>query len=232
MSDIPIRNRLLAALPKRELKRISAKLETVELNYKETILRSGDRIRYAYFPEIGIISLLSDSGGRHALELGVIGSEGMLGLPLFLDTSVSRNKALVQGSGSALRMAAKDFLMESGRPGPLHTQLRKFAHSFIGQVSQSAVCFRFHPAEKRLARWLLMMADRMESAEFPVTQEFLSSMVGVRREAVNKCAGELQKRGLINYSRGHLRVVHRARLERASCECYRLIKSEEIAPAQ
>lgn len=229
MSDIPIRNRILAALPKRELKRICSKLEPIPLIYKETILRPGDPVQHAYFPEIGVISLLSSTGRSSGLEIGVVGSEGMLGLPLYLGAKVSRNIALVQGGGSALRMTAQDFLAECDGPGQLRTRLKKFTNAFIAQVSQSAVCFRFHPAEKRLARWLLMMADRMESAEFPITQEFLSSMLGVRREAVNKHAGELQKRGLITYSRGRLKVVNRPRLERASCDCYRLIRSEEIA---
>ena len=228
MSDIPIRNRILSALPAKELKRIYSKLEPIRLTYKETIARSDDRIRHAYFPEEGAISLLSAAGGRSGLEVGIIGSEGMLGLPLYLGSLVSQNSAVVQGAGSALRMSAEDFLTECDGLGQLPYQLRRFTNSFLFQVSQSAVCFRFHPADKRLARWLLMMGDRVGSLEFPVTQEFLSHMLGVRREAVNKCAGELQKRGLIEYSRRHLRISSRSRLQRLACECYSLIKKQEV----
>ena len=232
MPDIQFRNRLLSALPPKDLKRISAKLETVELNYKDTIFRSGDPIRHVYFPEVGVISLLSTVGGKTSLEVGIVGKEGLIGLPLYLGTRVSRNASVVQGAGSAMRMSSEDFLTECDRPGQLPFQLRRFTNAFLMQVSQSAVCFRFHPAEKRLARWLLMMADRVESTDFPVTQEFLSHMLGVRREAVNKCAGELQKRGLIAYSRGRLQITSRSRLTKLSCECYSLIKKEEIGPAE
>ena len=229
MPAAPIRNRILSALPPKDLRRISSKLEPFQLTYKETIVRPGDPIRHAFFPEEGAISLLSATGGRAGgLEVGIIGSEGMLGLPLYLGTRVSQNTAVIKGAGSAHRMDAEDFLTECDGLGRLPYQLRKFTNAFLFQVSQSAVCFRFHPAEKRLARWLLMMGDRVGSLEYPVTQEFLSHMLGVRREAVNKCAGELQKRGLIEYSRGHLRISSRSRLQRLACECYFSIKKEEI----
>jgi CRP-like cAMP-binding protein len=232
MSAINFNNRILAALPPKDLKRISAKLEPTELVYKETLFRSGEHITHAYFPEEGVISLLSEMGGKSSLEVGIVGREGVIGLPLYLGARMSRNSAVVQGAGTALRMNAGDFLVECDGLGQLPFQLRMFTNAFLFQVSQSAVCFRFHPVEKRLARWLLMMGDRVGSLEFPVTQEFLSHMLGVRREAVNKCAGELQNRGLIAYSRGHLGIVSRPRLERHSCECYFLIKKEEIGVAE
>ena len=232
MPVFQVRNRILAALPPKDLKRISAKLESIPLTYKDTLFRSGDPIKHAYFPEEGVISLLSAVGGKTNLEVGIVGSEGVMGLPLYLGARVSRNTAVVQGPGSALRMSGDDFLDECDGIGQLPFQLRRFTNAFLIQVSQSAVCFRFHAAEKRLARWLLMMADRVESLEFPVTQQFLSHMLGVRREAVNKCAGELQKRGLIAYSRGHLRIAARSRLVRLACECYPLIKNEEIGAAE
>lgn len=228
MSDIPNRNRIFSALPPKDFKRISSKLYPVQLTYKDTLVRSGDPIRHVYFPENGAISLLSAVGGKTSLEVGIVGCEGMLGLPLYLGARVSQNTAVVQGAGSALRMSAEDFLTECDGLGQLPFQMRRFIHGFLFQVSQGAVCFRFHPADKRLARWLLMMADRVGSLEFPVTQEFLSHMLGVRREAVNKCAGELQKLGLIEYSRGYLRISSRSRLQRLACECYSLIKKQEV----
>jgi CRP-like cAMP-binding protein len=228
MPPIQARNRILAALPPKDLKRISATLESTPLVYKETVCRSGDPIRHVYFPEQGVISLLSALGGKASLEVGIVGPEGLVGLPLYLGARVSGNTAVVQGSGSAFRMTAGDFLTECDASAQLPLQLRRFTNAFLKQVSQSAVCFRFHPADKRLARWLLMMSDRVGSLDFPVTQEFLSHMLGVRREAVNKCAGELQKRGLIAYSRGKLCITKRTRLERLSCECYSLIKKDEI----
>ena len=230
MSVTQIRNRVLSALPPKDLKRISTKLEAVQLSYKDTLFRSGDPIRHVYFPEEGVISLLSAVGGKTSLEVGIVGREGLIGLPLYLGARVSRNTAVVQGAGSALRLTGEDFLSECDGLGQMPFQLRRFTNAFLMQVSQSAVCFRFHPAEKRLARWLLMMSDRVGSLDFPVTQEFLSHMLGVRREAVNKSAGELNKRGLIYYSRGRLSITSKSRLTKLACECYSLIKDEEVGP--
>jgi len=232
MPVIQIRNRILSALPPKDLKRISSKLHPVQLTYKDTILRSGDPIGDAYFPEDGVISLLSAMGGKTSLEVGIVGCEGVMGLPLYLGARISQNTAVVQGAGFAHRISAEDFLTECDGLGQLPYQLRRFTNAFLFQVSQSAVCFRFHPAEKRLARWLLMMGDRVGSLHFPVTQEFLSHMLGVRREAVNKCAGELQKRGLIEYSRGYLRISSKSRLQRLACECYSLIKKQEVGSSK
>lgn len=226
-SNAPVTNRLLAALPAKEYDRLFSELKRVSLTYGENIYEQGEIIRFVYFLDCGIISLLAAVGDSSPLEVGMVGSEGMIGLPVFLGVKTSLNRAIVQGSGTAMKMNAADFMNECRNDGVLPRLLRRFAHSLLAQVSQSALCFRFHPVEKRLARWLLMTSDRMAADEFPVTQEFLSNMLGVRREAVNKSAVILQRRRFIIYIRGSLSIINRAGLEKAACLCYKIIKDEE-----
>ena len=197
-------NRLLAALPAKEYNRLLPKLREVPLTYTETVYEPGDVIRRVYFPISGIISLLSAVGERSLLEVGIVGNEGFVGLPVFLGVKTSGNRALVQGAGVALEMKTTDFLAECKNGGALPTLLQRYTHSLLTQISQSAVCNRFHAIEARLARWLLMTADRMGSNDFQITQEFLSNMLGVRREAVSKSATNFQQRQLISYSRGNI----------------------------
>jgi CRP-like cAMP-binding protein len=217
-------NRLLAALPKKEYSQLLARLELVPLIYNDDIYETGDVIRHVYFPESGIISLLSRVERDSSIEVGIVGSEGMAGLPVFLGIKTSANVAVVQGAGFANKMTARDFLYSCKDGNKLPTYLHLFMHSLMMQISQSAACNRFHPIEARLSRWLLMTQDRMSLDEFQITQEFLSNMLGVRREAVNKAAGDLQRRDLISYSRGNLRVNDRLGLEKAACTCYGIIK--------
>lgn len=225
--NAPINNKLLALLSPEEYRRIFPALEKVALNYGENIYERGDTISDIYFPNSGIISLLASIENTALLEVGIIGSEGMIGLAVFLGVKNSINRAIVQGKGSAMKMKTTDFLEECGRGGDLPKILRWFTHSLIAQISQSAVCFRFHPIEARLARWLLMSSDRMESDEFQITQDFLSNMVGVRREAVNKAAVILQNKEIIEYTRGKMRILDRVKLEKISCVCYFFITDEE-----
>jgi CRP-like cAMP-binding protein len=219
-------NRLLAALPAKEYQRLLPKLEEISLTYAETIYETGDIIRRVYFPNSGIISLLSAVEERSLLEVGIVGNEGFIGLPVFLGVKTSNNRAIVQGAGGALVMKTTDFLAESKNGGSLSRLLQRYTHSLLIQISQSAACNRFHPIEARLARWLLMTGDRMESDEFQITQEFLSSMLGVRREGVSKAATHLQQNDLISYSRGKISILNRAGLEAAACRCYFIIKEE------
>ena len=219
-------NRILAALPKKEFQRLLPDLKKIELIYGEQIYETGEKISNIYFPESGIISLLSSVGEQAHLEVGVVGNEGMVGLPVFLGVKKSNNQAIVQGKGTAWKMSAKSFGKECKNNGKLHELLQFYTFSLITQISQSAVCNRFHLIELRLARWLLMTSDRMESDEFQITQEFLSNMLGVRREAVNKAASNLQKQNLINYSRGNLIILNRAELEETACKCYQIIKGD------
>jgi CRP-like cAMP-binding protein len=225
--NTPIANRLLAALPTEEYQGLFPKLEEIALTYGENIYERSEIIRRVYFPNSGIISLLTAVEERSLLEVGIVGNEGMIGLSLFLGVKTSNNHAVVQGKGFAMRMKAADFLAECENGGSLPRLLQRYTHSLLAQVSQSAVCYRFHPIEARLARWLLMTSDRMETNEFQITQEFLSNMLGVRREGVNKSATNLQHQQLISYSRGNISIINRAGLEAAACKCYAFIKGEE-----
>lgn len=220
-------NRLLAALPAKEYARIFPKLQEISLTYAETIYEPGEVIRRIYFPNSGIISLLSAVGERSLLEVGIVGSEGFAGLPVFLGVKTSNNHALVQGAGAALTMKTTDFMAECKTGGALPSLLQRYTHSLLVQISQSAVCNRFHEIESRLARWLLMTADRMATENFQITQNFLSNMLGVRREAVSKSAAAFQQRQLISYRRGNISLINRAGLEKIACNCYSIIKNEE-----
>lgn len=222
----PVTNRLLAGLPKKEYQRLLPELENVPLTFGDILYEPGDTIGHVYFPDNGIISLLSKVERQKVLEVGIVGNEGVAGLPVILGVSVSLNRGLVQSAGTAMKMKATVLQKEFRREGVLQRLMHRYLHSLLTQISQSAVCNRFHLVEARLARWLLMTHDRVGSDEFRLTQEFLSNMLGVRREAVSKSAGELQKRKFVNYSRGHITILNRAGLEAITCQCYRIIKDE------
>lgn len=229
----PIYNRLLAALPAGEYRRLLPKLEQIPLTYGENIYQRGDTIQYVYFPNSGIISLLAAAQADATLEVGIVGREGIVGIAIFLGVKISNHSAIVQGQGFAMRMKAAAFRTECQKIGMLPRILQRFTQSLLAQISQSAVCYRFHPAEDRLARWLLMTSDRMETKKFHLTQGFLSNMLGVRREAVNKSAVILQQQQLISYSRGNISITNRGGLETKACQCYAIIKAEETSfPAQ
>ena len=219
-------NRLLATLPKKEYERLLPKLKTVSLVLGEELYEPGDAIKYVYFPNDSIISLISQLSDKAWLEVGMVGNEGMAGLAVFMGVSFSSTRALVQGSGTAMRMNSAAVRMEADRLGGLHRILHRYSHSLLTQVSQSSACNRFHLVDARLARWLLMTNDRLGAEEFPLTQEFLSNMLGVRREGVSKAAGALQAKKLIRYSRGVITILNRRGLEAKSCDCYAIIKAE------
>ena len=222
----PSSNRLLAALPKSEYQRLLPELEQVTLSFAEVLYEPGALIRHAYFPNDSVVSLLTDVADRSTLEVGIVGNEGAAGISVFMGVDISPHRAIVQGAGTAVRMEASVIREESEGASPLHRLLLLYAHSLLTQVSQSAACNRFHMVEARLARWLLMSGDRLGSADFLLTQDFISDMLGVRREGVSKAAGVLQKNALINYSRGHIKILDRAGLEAVSCECYGIIKDQ------
>ena len=222
----PPTNRLLAALPKNEYRRLLPTLEPFPLVFGEVIYEPGDLIRHVYFPASGIISLLAVVEDRATLEVGIVGREGMVGLPVFLGVKTSRNRAVVRGAGTAMRMKATTYRKECDNGGSLPRLLRRYTHSLLTEVAQGAACNRFHPIDARLARWVLMTRDRMGADEIQLTQEFLSNLLGVRREGVNKTAGALQKQQLITYRRGTLTTLNRAGLEAVACQCYGIIKEE------
>lgn len=222
----PIENRLLAALPKKEYRQLLPGLERVWLSFAEVLYEPRDLIRHVYFPNDSIISLLAVVAEHSTLEVGIVGNEGMAGLSVFMGVRASPNRALVQAAGTAMRMKVAALRKESEHSGPLRRLLHLYTHSLLTQISQSAACSRFHVVDARLARWLLMTHDRLRSDEFQLTQEFMSDMLGVRREGINKAAGALQQNKLISYSRGHIRVLDRAGLEAVSCECYRIVRGD------
>ncbi len=220
----PIANHLLAALSKQEYQRLLPDLKPVPLIFGEILYEPGDVIQNVYFPNQGIISLLSTVEERSTLEVGMVGSEGMAGIAVFLGAKSSLNRALVQGAGTAMRMKVAVLQEQIKDKRPLSELLRHYTLSLLTQISQGAVCNRFHPVAKRLARWLLMTHDRMRADEFQLTQSFLSDMLGVRREGVVNAARVLQREQLIRYVRGQLQILNRVGLEKASCQCYEVLR--------
>ena len=213
-------NFLLAALPRKDYRALAPGLVPAALAYGDVLHEQGQAVREVYFPTTSLVSLLTVAEGHPALEVGMIGREGMVGVPLALGIAVSPVRALVQGDGAALRMEAGRFSSALGESPPLQRALNRFAGGLMAQISQTAACNRFHVVEQRLARWLLMTRDRLRSAEFRLTHDFLSQMLGVRRVGVTQAAGALQKRGLIEYRRGEIRILDSRGLEAAACACY------------
>lgn len=215
-----IANRVLAALPSKSYLRLLPGLVPVELDFGEVLYEPGKPIRDVYFPSQSLVSLLTLVEGHLALEVGLVGHEGMVGIPLALGIDASPVRALVQGAGPALRMNAAGFRRELGRSPPLQRELNRYVYTLMAQISQTAGCNRFHVVQSRLARWLLMTRDRVRSGEFRMTQQFLSHMLGVRRVGVTQAASALQRRKLIEYSRGSIRILDHRGLEKAACACY------------
>jgi CRP-like cAMP-binding protein len=216
-------NSLLAALPRKDYQRLLAGLEPVTLTYCEVLYEPGDRIRHVYFPNDCLVSLLTTVEGNNALEVGLVGREGLVGISLALGMDVASVRAQVQATGTALRMEAARFHKEFQQCGPLQRELFRYTYAMVAQARQTAACNRFHTVEARLARWLLTTRDLIQSNNFHVTQELLSHILGVRRAGVNRAAGRMQKRRLIEYSRGNIRIVDQRGLEAASCPCYQIV---------
>lgn len=217
-------NRLLAAMPAKEYERLLAGLEPVKLTYGEVLYEPGKQMRHVYFPFDCLVSLLTVVEGHRALEVGLIGREGMLGSRLALGITASSVRALVQGTGTAVRMKSARFLQEFRRSPALQRALFHFTDALMLQVSQTAACNRFHVVEARLARWLLMTRERLPSSEFHLTQEFLADMLGVRRAGVTAAASALQRQKLIRYQRGIITILDQHGLEGAACSCYRHVQ--------
>jgi len=215
---------VLSRLSKAEYKRIEPHLERVPLVFGETIYKSKAKIDYIYFPDQGVISIVGITANEKPIEVGLIGSEGFVGLPVFLGVPESTNDLIVQGEGFAQRISVQAALAEFTRFGGFHDAVLLFAHDLFLQLSQVTSCNRYHAVEQRLARWLLMMRDRADANTLPLTQEFLSWMLGVRNQAVSQAAMRLQDQRAIKYSRGILTIINRPMLEKKACPCYRMIK--------
>ena len=222
-------NEILAAVNLGALQRMLPALEPVELLYGRVLYEPKGRIRHVYFPLNSLVSLLTKVEKNRTLEVGMVGNEGMVGMPIVLGIGVSAVRALVQGSGAALRMTAANFRTEFRKTPTLQRALFRYTHLLMAQVSQTAACNRFHAAEARLARWLLMTSDRLHADEFLLTQEFLAHMLGVRRVGVTKAAGVLQQKELIDYSRGNIRILDRKGLEETACSCYRIVRELQVS---
>ncbi|MBY0268557.1 MAG: Crp/Fnr family transcriptional regulator [Burkholderiales bacterium] len=223
---ITVANSLFAALPSSDYLRLLPALEPVMLTFGEVLCESGQPIRQVYFPNDALVSLLAPVDGHQALEVGLVGSEGMVGIPLALGISITPVRALVLGSGTAMRMETACFRREFSRSVPLQRELHRYTHALMTEVTQTAACNRFHMVEARLARRLLMTRDRLQSDHFRITQEFLAHMLGVRRVGITKAAHALKKRKLIDYSRGNIVILNGRGLEAASCSCYELVRKQ------
>lgn len=219
----PVANSVLGALSPTGYQHLLVRCKQVKLNYGDILCEPGDKIRYVYFPNSGLVSLLTPVDGHTQVEVGLVGSEGMAGISLVLGVGISPVRMLVQGTGTAMRMQAAQFHSEIKYSQVLHQGLNRYLYVLMAQVSQTAACNRHHHIAQRLARWLLMTQDRAKTEKFYLTQEFLSHMLGVRRVSVSEAASVLQKKNLIHYSRGTITILDRKGLERASCQCYRAV---------
>lgn len=218
-------NRLLADLPRRDLERIAPHLVPVSLALGEVLYEPGAPIRQCYFPNDGVVSLLTVVAPHKAAEVGMIGGEGLVGTSAAVGIRIAQHRAVVQGAGSAMRITAASLRKEFESSSTLQRGVLRFMHALMGQMAQTAGCNRFHTADMRLARWLLVTRDRLRSNNFHLTHRFLSMMIGVRRVGVTHAAGNFAKRKLISYSRGNVRILNVGGLQAASCECYEVVKA-------
>jgi CRP-like cAMP-binding protein len=221
-----VRNRLLAALPAADFERLSASLTLVSLSLKQTLIEGDEPIGAAYFVETGMVSYLAYLEGGEAIEVGIIGPEGMVGMPLILGVDSAPAGAIVQMQGTALRISPAALRQAFNESKVLRTRLLRYMQALYTQVSQTAACNGHHGLEERLARWLLMAHDRAEGDQFPMTHEFMAMMLGVRRSGVTVTASTLKQAGLISYANGRMTILDRPALEAVACECYGIVQRQ------
>jgi CRP-like cAMP-binding protein len=222
---VPQGNRILNALPRRELQLLQSKLQKVEVRQKGVLYEPNQRIEHVYFPLTGVLSLVMESH-QGVVEVATIGNEGVVGIAVFLGASSTSGKAFAQVPGECFRIKSTAFRRHLPKVPTLSRLLNKYIQTLMTQMAQGAACNRLHSPRQRCARWLLMTHDRVEADSFPLTQEFLGLMLGVRRAGVSEVASSLQRAGLIEYSRGEITVVDRKGLEKLSCDCYTVIRGE------
>lgn len=223
--DLP-KNRLLAALPAEAYQRLVPHLEFVLLPVGQVIYEPGEPFSHVYFPHNAMVSLVSTMEDGTSVEVGLVGQEGVVGIPALLGGGTPTNKAFVQVADGGMRMKADVLKSEFDRGGMLQSLLLRYLQALFTQVSQVAACNRIHCLEERFARWLLSVQYCVQSDDFPLTQEFISQMLGVRRSGVTVAASTLSQAGMIRYSRGKISILNQEDLEATSCECYQVIKNE------
>ncbi len=223
----PKQNHLLAALPASEFERLAPHLELTPLALGEVLYESGGVLQRVFFPTDSIVSLLYVMEDGSSAEIAVVGNEGILGISLFMGGETTPNRAVVQSEGSCYSLPASHLKLEFGRAGPMMHLLLRYTQALITQMSQTAVCNRHHSIDQQLCRWLLLSLDRLSSDELKMTQELIANMLGVRREGVTEAAGKLRDAGIIQYRRGHIKVLDRPKLEHYVCECYAVVKTED-----
>jgi CRP-like cAMP-binding protein len=219
-------NRILRRLTPADFASLQSDLEIVSLSFKEVLYEQGQPIEHMHFVESGVVSIVTDLDDGGTVETGTIGREGVVGIPAFLGTSSSVSRAFCQIPGHAGRVPIARMLAERNRNTRLAELVLRSANAMMMMLAQTAACNRAHPVEERMCRWLLMTHDRVDGDEFPLTQEFLAQMLGVRRPSVNTAGLALQNAGLIRYSRGKIAILNRQGLESSSCECYAVIARE------
>lgn len=221
-----ISNAILLSLPPGECTQILADLELVRLQLHQIIHESGETIKSGYFVNSGLMSVLAVQPDGKSVEVGLVGREGFVGLPLLVGYHTSPTRIVTQGDGTAYRCDARSLMRMVKQCPELERQLHRFGQRLAMQTTQVAACNRLHFVEERMARWILMSRDRLSSDNLPLTQEFLSQMLGTRRSSVTIAAGVLQKAGMISYTRGNVTIVDRHKLEEAACECYGIVRQQ------
>ncbi len=219
-------NHLLAALPEAEWQRWLPELEAIDMPLGQVLYESGNTLSHVYFPMTSIVSLLYVMEDGASAEIAVVGNEGIVGISLFMGGGSTPSRAVVQSAGRGLRLAAQMMKDEFNKNGPVLHLLLRYTQALITQMSQTAVCNRHHSLDQQLCRWLLLSLDRLQGHELVMTQELIANMLGVRREGVTEAALNLQRDGLIRYTRGRISVLDRAGLEKRTCECYAVVKRE------
>ena len=226
LHELAGRNRILRALPAGVRQDIAAQLQPIEMHHGRVLFEADEPIEHVYFPITGVCSMLALSPDGEATDVAVVGSEGFVGLPLFLGTERMPLRAVAQVPGIALEMTSQAFLGFLDPRGALERLLRRYTQMRMVEMGQTVLCNRVHPIEERTARWLLQLSERSEDAPFELTQEFFSVMLGATRPSVTLAASSLREQGLIDYSRGVIEVLDRDGLEAASCPCYRIVRDE------
>jgi len=222
----PKQNHLLDALPAEDYTRLLPDLELTPMPLGWALYESGGHMGYLYFPTTSIVSLLYVMESGASAEIAITGNEGLVGISLFMGGESTTNRAVVQSAGTSYRLKASILKREFALGGNLQHLALRYTQALITQMAQTAVCNRHHTVDQQLCRWLLLSLDRLAGNELMMTQELIANMLGVRREGVTEAAGKLQADGLIHYTRGHITVLDRPKLEKRVCECYAVVKRE------